>query len=373
MKKRIQEIEARLSAIKGEAAKDGADIDALTKEAGDLQEERKGLLDQVEKRQKLLDSISEGGAGQVIRNFGDGSEARKYSADSPEYRSAFFKNLLGKELDAEERAAFTHLTTNTAAVLPTTTLNQIWDLVSGQHAIMGDITVYRTGTILEVIKHTTVVQGKAKKVVEGVANDDEKNTFVKVTLSGNDFSKSVDISYAMAKMSIPALEQYLTNEIAMSLGEAMAEDAVTQIGTDMNAANKVESTGVKTLTFAEVAKLFGSLKRVGAVSAYMTRATLFNYLVAMSDASGKPIYQPSAQEGAMGMILGATIKIEDAVADNVILVGDPKKVTYNIVQDIMIETDRDIKKHVHTYSGYARGEGALIDDLAFAQLTIKQA
>lgn len=190
MKKRIQEIETRLSAIKGEAAKDGADIDALTKEAGDLQEERKGLLDQVEKRQKLLDSISEGGAGQVIRNFGDGSEARKYSADSPEYRSAFFKNLLGKELDAEERAAFTHLTTNTAAVLPTTTLNQIWDLVSGQHAIMGDITVYRTGTILEVIKHTTVVQGKAKKVVEGVANDDEKNTSSRLRFRATTFPRA---------------------------------------------------------------------------------------------------------------------------------------------------------------------------------------
>ncbi|HWR29924.1 MAG TPA: hypothetical protein VN631_08810 [Negativicutes bacterium] len=85
MKKRILEIEARLSTIKGEAAKDDANIDALTKEAGDLQEERKGLLEQAEKRQKLLDSISEGGAGQVIRNFGDGPEARKYSAESPEY------------------------------------------------------------------------------------------------------------------------------------------------------------------------------------------------------------------------------------------------------------------------------------------------
>ena len=37
----------------------------------------------------------------------------------------------------------------------------------------------------------------------------------------------------------------------------------------------------------------------------------------------------------------------------------------------MIEQDKDIKKHVYTYSGYARGEGALIDDLAFAELTIK--
>ena len=32
---------------------------------------------------------------------------------------------------------------------------------------------------------------------------------------------------------------------------------------------------------------------------------------------------------------------------------------------------KDIKKHVYTYSGYARGQGALIDDLAFAQLTVK--
>ena len=52
------------------------------------------------------------------------------------------------------------------------------------------------------------------------------------------------------------------------------------------------------------------------------------------------------------------------------LIGDPKKVVYNMVQDIMIESDRDIKKHVTTYSGYARGQGALIDGAAFAQLTV---
>ena len=101
----------------------------------------------------------------------------------------------------------------------------------------------------------------------------------------------------------------------------------------------------------------------------MQRGTLFNQLVSMVDTTGRPIFQPTAQAGAMGTLLGATIKIEDAVADGTILVGDPKKVLYNMVHDIMIETTKDIKHHVYTYAGYARGEGALVDDVAFVQLT----
>ena len=231
-----------------------------------------------------------------------------------------------------------------------------------------DITIYRTGTILEVVKHTAVAQGKAKKVDEGAANDDEKNTLVKVTLSGHDFSKHVDLSYAEAEMSIDALESYLVNEIATSIGEAMAEDVVTTIGTGVAAANKVTGKAAQ-LTYAEIAAAFGKLKRVGNCVAYMQRGTLFNQLVSMVDTTGRPIFQPTAQTGAMGTLLGATIKIEDAVADGTILVGDPKKVLYNMVHDIMIETTKDIKHHVYTYAGYARGEGALVDDVAFVQLT----
>ena len=235
---------------------------------------------------------------------------------------------------------------------------------------MGDITIYRTGTVLELIKHTAVTQGKAKKVNEATANDDEQNTFVKVTLSGHDFSKHVNISYAEAKMSIDALESYLVNEIATSLGEAMAEDVIASIDTGMAAANKVTGAAA-TVTYAELAQVFGKLKRVGDCVAYMQRSTLYNQLVSMVDTTGRPIFQPSAQAGAEGTILGATIKIEDTVADGRIMVGDPKKYQYNMVQDIMVENTKDIKNHVYTYAGYARGEGTLIDDLSFAQWSPK--
>lgn len=368
---RIEEIEARLSAIAGELENDGADIDALETEVRSLKAEKEQMMQAAEKRNKLKAEVAAGAVGSVVRRFApDKPEERAYGADSREYRSAFLKDLLGQEMTREERAAFVHMTTNTSAVLPTTMLNTIWDLVSQRHAIMGDITIYRTGTILEVVKHTAIAQGAAKTVAENTANDDEQNTFVKVTLSGKDFSKHVDISYAMERMSIDALEQYLIDEISASLGDALADDVIAQIGTDMTAGNKVNSAADDTLTFKELAALFGKLKRVGAVTVYATRATIYNHLVGMVDTTGRPVFQPSAQAGQEGVILGAQIKVEDSVADNVILIGDGRRFVYNMVQDVMIESDKDIKKHVTTYSGYARGSGALIDPDSFAQLTV---
>ena len=364
---RLAAIDERRTAIATELETETADLDALGEEVRGLNDEYATL--QAEKRSILLAEVS-GGAGTVTRSFQQSAQRPEYNAASPEYRAAFLKNLLGEDLSTEERAAFVHTTATTPNVLPTTMLNRIWDLVSTEHSIMGDITIYRTGTILEVVKHTAITQGAAKVVAENTANDDEQNTFLKVTLSGKDFSKHVDISDAMERMSIDALEQYLISEISRQLGSAMAADVVAQIGTDMATGNKKSSAKAATVSFAEVAALFGSLERVSNVVIYAKRATIYKYLVGMVDTSGRPIFQTTAQQGAAGSLLGAAIKVEDAVADNVLLIGDPSKVVYNMVQDIMIESDRDIKKHVTTYSGYARGQGALIDGAAFAQLTV---
>lgn len=354
------------------------DIDALTTEANGLIAERNRLMG-LETRRQELRALVAGGAGEVIRGGigvpapAQGTENR--GADSKEYRRAFLLNLVNRdsEMTREERAAFVATTSNTSAPLPTAMLNQIWDLVSTEHSIMGDVTIYRTGTVLEVVKHTAIVQGAAKSVAENTANDDEQNTFIKVTLAGKDFSKSVEISYAMEKMSLDALESYLINEISNGLGAAMAADVISTIEGSMNSGNKVSSAAAGTVTFKEISSLIGLLKHVCAVTVYATRSTIYNHLVGMVDTSGRPIFQPTAQKGAEGVILGATIKVEDAVADGKLLVGDGKKVIYNMIQDIMLEKDRDIKTHKIIHSGYARGEGALIDDKSFAELTVKTA
>lgn len=295
-----------------------------------------------------------------------------YDASSIEYRNAFLKHISGRDdqMTKMENEAFVHTTQNTPNVLPTTMVDQIWDLVSKNHVIVGDVTTYRTSTILEVVKHTAIVQGAAAVKNEGVANDDEKNTFVKVTLSGKDFVKSVEISYAEAKMSIDALEAYLIQEISSNIGEAIANDMVSTIEGSIDNDNKFNAATSGTLTFADVTKAFSKLKRNAKTVVYVSQATLYNYIVGMTNSAGQLIYQANANEGANGVLLGAKVKIEDSVADGKILLGDPKKVVNNVIQDVMVETDKDIKKHKFIYSGYERSECALIDTLAFAEITV---
>lgn len=375
----LEQINARLAEIRSQLEDPNADIAALRRETEDLIQQRNALRADAESRQALRDLVADGAGSPVrdLRSLGgqDNPQPQTPGIDSPEYRRAFLLNLSGRgdQMTRDERAAFVHTTANTAQPLPTNMVNSIWDLVSTQHSILGDVTMYRTGTILEVVKHTAIVAGAAKTVAENTANDDEQNTFVKVTLSGKDFSKHIEISYAMEKMSIDALESYLVAEISNGLGAAMAADVVSTIEAGMNAANKVESATANTVAYKDMASLFGLLARVGSVSVYGTRKTVYTYLVGMVDTTGRPVFQPSAQAGQEGIILGAAIKIEDAVADGKLLVGDAKKVVYNMVQDVMIESDRDIKTHKVIHSGYARGEGALIDDKAFAELTVKTA
>lgn len=370
---RLKEIQERLSVIKAEMNNDEADLDALETEVDGLKEERAAIKDKAEKRKKMMDTVAGMEDIAVIKEFkeerGDDKVEKVYTTASPEYRSAFFKKMAEEEMSEVEKRAFTHMTTNTEALLPKQTVDGIWNLIKEQHSILGDITIYRTGTVIEVVKHTEIVAGDAAQVAENTANEDEQNTFVKVTLSGKDFSKHVEVSYALGKMTAGALEQYLTSEIAERLGAVLAEDVIAQVKADMDAGNVVD-TAADTIAWKEVTSIFGKIKNAGPLTVYVNNSTLYNKLVSITDAQGRPSFQTSMQEGAQGALLGAQVKIEEALGDDEVLLGDPKKVVGNMIQDVMVEFDKDIKRHVNIYSGYSRFECALVAPRAFAQLNV---
>ena len=292
------------------------------------------------------------------------------------YKQAFFNTLLGKELTPEQKNAFVHTTGLPDAKLlpiPTETLNEIWSLISEEHAITKDIRKIFSKAVIEIPKHTAVVAGAATRVIEGAANADEQITFTSVTLSGKDFSKTIDISYAALAMTIEAFEAYLKQEIADGISDALAEDELAQIDTDIADANKLETAAVGTMTYADIAGAFAKLKGVtnSKVAVYATRATVYNRLATLEDTEGHLIYQPNANAEIQGYLLGAPVKFDDSVAADRLYIGDATKIPYNVVQDIMVEQDRNIKTHVVTYSGYARMQGTLVIPTAFSRLTVK--
>lgn len=369
---RLKEIEQRMAVISTELDTEGVDLDVLETEVNELKEERKGILDSVEKRKNLINTVA---SMEIEPTKTFEVEERKtmektYNAESVEYRNAFLKSLLGEEMNEVEKRAFTHTTANTEAVIPAELQNKIYSTMEEAHPLLKDVQVLRTGAVISIVKHTEIVAGDAKAVAEGASNDDEENTFVNVTLSGKDFSKHVDFSYRLGKMSIPAFEQYLVKEIADRIGAAMTREIVAQIKLDLAADNKINATTPGALALGDFLSGLGTLKGTGRVNVYANNATFYGAIAGMEGAEGRLSFIPNYQEAISGQILGKGIKEEDALAEGEVLILDPSQFIFNVVQDIMIERDRDIKRHVHTISGFAIAGGTLTNDKAGALITV---
>ena len=356
MPNRITEIEARLAAIQNEI--DGASGDALTaleNEVSELTAERTKLLAEVETRQQLRSKVAAGiVTGKIIEPNTNEEERKmenKFTPASAEYRSAFLKSLRGEEMNEAEARAFTFLTTNTPAPIPTEMQNTIIDLIGEEHPIVADVYTLNSGAAISIPVAKSLA-ADAAKTEEGADHADLQVTIENIDLSGEDFTADVELSYKMAAMAIDAFESYLVSLIAERIGAKLAAGIVEKIKAGVNEANKIASG----ISYANVCAGFGALKRTGKPVVYGTRETVFNKLVGMVDSNKRPIFQQ----------LGAVIKYEDAVGAGELLIGDPKKYLQNVVVPVMIEHDRVIKKSKLVYSGYTCQEGELTDDKAFA-------
>jgi HK97 family phage major capsid protein len=363
---RIDEINTRLSAIAQEVeTATGEALTALESEVAALTAERQQILDEAQTRQQLRSDIAAGVvAGETIIEKHEEEqtmENRTFTLESVEYRDAFLKHLRREDMSDVEQRAFSFLTSNTTAPLPTVMQNRIIDLIGEAHPIVADVYTMNSNTAI-TIPVAKSVAADAGKTAEGAASNELEITFDDVNLAGDDYTANVKLSYKMQRMAIPAFEDYLVSQIAARLGSKLAAGIVANIKAGIAAENKL-AAGVD---YANLVAGFGELKRVGNVVVYGTRKGVYNKLVGMVDSNKRPIFQNPVTASAAGALLGATIKFEDAIGDTELLIGDPSKYLQNVVSPIIIESAKDIDTHMVTYSGYTCQEGVLTDDKAFA-------
>lgn len=360
----IEQINTRMAEIQNELeTATGDQLTALEQEVATLTAERDQIRAEAQTRQQLRANVAAGLVGTTTEHHEEENhmENRTFTPASEEYRSAFLKHLRGEAMTDIETRAFTFMTTNTTAPLPTVMQNRIIDLIGEAHPIVHDVYTMHSHTAI-TIPVAKSVAADAGKTAEGAASNELEVTFDDINLSGEDYTANVTLTYKMRNMAIPAFEDYLIAQISERLGAKLATEIITNIKAGMNATNKV-TTGV---TYANLCAAFGELKRVGTVVVYGTRKGVYNKLVSMVDANKRPIFQQAITAGAAGSLLGATIKFDDAIGDDELLIGDPKKYLQNVVAPIMIESDKDLGVHKVIYSGYTCQEGVLTDDKAFA-------
>lgn len=370
----IEEVDEKLKAIVAEIEEDeeSADVEELSAQVDELNERKAEINKLAETRQALKDKVVS--SGVVVRKFEEKKEEERnmenITTASKEYRDAFYAMLAGNETEEQRTVLANPISVDgdgtndgMAIAIPTTLDEKIWDNIHTAHPILDDVTTVRSGIILQVTKHTAITAGKAKSKKDGASNNtaslaEEANTMIKVNLVGKDYAKYVTLTYAESKMSKGALEDYLASEIADDIGEALAKDVFAQIVSDGSSNSTSKSTNG---WFETIAAALGTVSHAVNPVIYVN-ATNYYDIFGSVDTAGQPIFRD-------GVAIGASVKIDSAVPAAVkAVVVDPAKFVLNVVQGVMVESDRDIKEHRVVVSGYCRAEGCMRDNNAAGKI-----
>ena len=364
---RIKEIEARLAAIKKEIEERGdamkaEEIDALEKETKELTEERAGLIAAAEKRNGILDNIAKGG-GVSVRSFGKKEEDNTDPDDpfgTPEYRSAWLKNLRRLPLTDAEKRAYANASGTGAEVVPTQTANEIISKVKKLAPMLNEVTLLH-------------VKGAVKFVVEGTNNDaaihtenaaitPAADTLTTVTLSGYEIVKLVQISDTGMTMSIAAFYSWIVDMLAEAIARKVEDFFINGTGTSQpkgidkantwGATNSVTVGASASLTAANVQTLIGLLNAGYDRNAkfVMSKRTLFTDFMPLQDNSKNHIV---TVQGNSYFVYGYPVLLSDYVKEHEAFLGDFKKVCANLAESINVKNAYDIDTNSYKYSGIA--------------------
>ena len=308
------------------------------------------------------------------------AQQRNYGPDSAEYRTAWLKNMavrngemLFGEMTAEERDAWTHTTANTSAVVPTELMNRIVELVESTYPMYNDAAKSAMVSGFQIPRHTAIVQGDAAATNEGVANDDEKDTFDYLPLSGVEIKKHIVITRKMKWQSISAFEDWIVTHIAERIGVAKEARILSALGDatyGIAAANI--GTGVEA-TDANIRAYLAKIKGQGRKVVYANAYTIWNIFAGINDGAGNKAFIPSPQADPVtqGVLYGMTVKLDDNLADKVMYAGIPSKILANNFEDLFINRAMDPKTFEDIIAGYSLFDAGLENPLSFVKVTFQ--
>jgi len=315
---------------------------------------------------------------------------------SVEYRSAFFKTMLGHKLTQPEQAAWDRAlteqradafstTTDTAAVIPTQTLNEV---ITKARKMGGILSVCRGFNIpAKISVPVGTPSSKAAWNTEGAEVESQQPTVASVNFGSYEIIKVFSISASVKRMSVPAFENYLVEELAQCVIACLADGAVNGTGANQGTGvltgitwtddvNAVQFSGgtasARTVAYGDVTDTIALLKRGyanGAVFA-MNNATLFTQVYGLMDSNKRPIFIQDAQADTIGKLLGFPVVVDDYLLDDVILFGNFSYMGYNLPDGIAVEasTQSSFKSGRVDYRAMAIADCKPIVDEAFVKL-----
>lgn len=390
----VEDMQKRAAAIGAEIDSNAdADVEALNIELKGIKEAR----DNAEARSDVKRTLSffEGGDMKPQKRSFDAETV----LDTEEYRTAFFKTMLGQKLSDVEKRAFelatetradAYNTSSNSAVLPTQTLNEIVKKARTMGGLFAEARAFSMPVKISIPIGTPST--KADWHTEAAAVESEAVTVSAVAFDGYEIMKVFSISEKARKMSINAFESYIVEELRACVMDLLAyalingtgsgqgtglESGITWVKTAGSTKNEVEVAAASDLTYGDVVSVVALLKRGYSQGAKwaMNNATLYNYFYGLVDDTGRPIFIADPKSESIGKILGFDVVIDDNIADGKAYLGNYSKyLGYNLPEGITIESSREssFKKGVVDYRAMAIADCKPLVTEAFVRLHKKQ-
>ena len=278
--------------------------------------------------------------------------------DTPEYRSAFFKSLLGKELtdgesralataQAEKRADAFNTLSNSAAVIPTTTLNEVVKQARGVNGLYNEVRLFSVPNNLSVPVGTPT--DAAAWHTEGAAVERKNVTTAAVTFTGRELIKVLSMSAAVKRMDTAAFENYLTAELKSCIADAIGAAIVSGTGDGQpmgilsgvtwNSGNRIQTAALTADNLLAAVALLPAGYAAGAKFA-MSTATLFGTVYPLKDGIGNYLFTDN-ERGGVRRLFGFEIVLDDNIPAGTILFGNFRYYGVNIPQGVAIEVSRE--------------------------------
>ena len=363
----LQDVEARLAAIDGEI--EGAtEVEAVNT----LAEEKRSLVD----RQKVLKDLAERKAdaqkiqtgnetGNIHEEEKEMEEKRTFALDSVEYRDAFLKNLQGKNLDEEERAAVT-----ASAAIPTVTMNKIVGILERTPLIAAVDVTYIPGNVTYPAEDSIA---DASWVAMGTAATDSTDSLQAVSLAAYKLIKTVEITADVKAMAIDAFEAWLVERLGNKIAKAIDAGIINGGGSTSGqclgiAVSKSTQDGTytkNTIKYSDLTKIIGTLPMEYHPNASfsMNRGMFFNKILGLQNSQGSPVVVLDPQAPAKYNLLGYPVIVDDNNTSGDILFGDFKAYKFNFAQAPEVTSDDSVAFRIgsRVYRAMALADGKLAD------------
>lgn len=369
---RSQELAERAGAIETELRTEGADVEALAAETDSNIAERNAIRSELETRRAAAAAAAEQRkadfeAGTEKFERSNKMEEKRFSIDSVEYRDAWVKKIINRDMNEEERAALTAA----GAVIPTMTVNAVWDRLIKPAELLGKVDVTQFPSYVRFPKATTVNAATAHAV--GGTISESSDVVGYVDLIPNEYVKLLTVGADIENMAIPAVHDWIVDNLTKSIRYAINKDILVGSGSNclkgITASVNASATALTNagVTDADLLNIMGSLGANYQDNAVwiMTPAMFYKEVMAISTFNNY-----IQNEGFQKKLFGHdVILMSEALVSSkeTIFYGDPAAYKVNIFKALDVKPFETATTTNLQWRGACLADGELLDTNAFVR------